>query len=344
MTTPMTPKITKTMPESNYLYAIDVKNLNKSFNHKKVVNNVSLKVKKGEIFGFLGPNGSGKTTTIRMICGLLTADSGEGTCLNLDIFKDAEKIKNKVGYMTQKFSLYGDLSVRENLEFTARLYQMDRRQERVNQAIDRLGIGQERAKQLARNLSGGWKQRLALACAIIHEPELLLLDEPTAGVDPKARREFWEHIFDLSHQGITTLVSTHYMDEAERCHHLAYLAYGNLLISGTHEEVIRHSHIQTIEISADLTDPTHSSDLNHSPIDALNQLAKELKQIPEIEQVSAFGAKLHVCGNENLDLISLIKNKIKNINLYSRLSLRSITPNLEDVFIHTMQAQKDNFA
>jgi len=323
---------------SDYLYAIDVKNLNKSFDHKKVVNNVSLKVKKGEIFGFLGPNGSGKTTTIRMICGLLTADSGEGTCLNLDIFKDAEKIKRKVGYMTQKFSLYGDLTVRENLEFVARLYQMDHRKDRVNQAIERLGIGQARAKQLTGNLSGGWKQRLALACAIIHEPELLLLDEPTAGVDPKARREFWEHIFDLSHQGITTLVSTHYMDEAERCHHLAYLAYGNLLISGTHEEVISQSNIQTIEISANLH-------LNHDPIAALNQLAKDLKQVPEIEQISAFGAKLHVSGNKQLDLTSLIQDQISSDkNLYPGLSIKSITPNLEDVFIHTMQSQKDNFA
>lgn len=314
-------------------YAIDVKNLNKSFDHKKVVNNVSLQVKKGEIFGFLGPNGSGKTTTIRMICGLLTADSGSGTCLGLDIFKDAEKIKTKVGYMTQKFSLYTDLTVRENLDFVARLYQMGRRKERVNQAIDRLGIGQARSKQLAGNLSGGWKQRLALACAIIHEPELLLLDEPTAGVDPKARREFWEHIFDLSHEGITTLVSTHYMDEAERCHHLAYLAYGNLLISGTHEEVIEKANLQTFEISAD---PAY--------LFLLNQLAKNLKSIPEIEQVSAFGTKLHVSGKKNLDLQSLIKNKIsENPDLYA-LTSRSIRPNLEDVFIHTMQSQKDNFA
>ncbi len=323
------------MDDLQHNYAIDVRDLNKSFDHKKVVNNVSLQVKKGEIFGFLGPNGSGKTTTIRMICGLLTADSGSGTCLGLDIFKDAEKIKTKVGYMTQKFSLYSDLTVRENLEFIARLYQMDRRKERVNQAIDRLGIGQARSKQLAGNLSGGWKQRLALACAIIHEPQLLLLDEPTAGVDPKARREFWEHIFDLSHEGITTLVSTHYMDEAERCHHLAYLAYGNLLTSGTHEEVIQKANIQTFEISA-----TPQSILQ------LGQLAKALKAIPEIEQISAFGAKLHVSGlKNNLNLEPLIQTKIReNLAQYSGLSLRLIQPSLEDVFIHTMQSQKDNFA
>lgn len=321
-------------------YAIDVKGISKSFDHKKVVNNVSLKVKKGEIFGFLGPNGSGKTTTIRMICGLLTPDEGEGTCLGFDIRKDAQKIKNKVGYMTQKFSLYSDLTVRENLEFIARLYSMDRRKERINQAIERLGIGQARAKQLAGQLSGGWKQRLALACAILHEPELLLLDEPTAGVDPKARREFWEHIFDLSQEGITTLVSTHYMDEAERCHHLAYLAYGNLLTFGTNQEVVESAKLQTWEISG-------------NQIEALNILAKRLKNLPEITQISAFGTKLHISGLRDSLVGSAPCGRpgeggafeiLIRKNISPGFSIKQISPSLEDVFIHYMQTQKDNFA
>ncbi len=310
-------------------YVIDVRDITKSFKGKTVVNRVSLRVQRGEIFGFLGPNGSGKTTTIRMICGLLTADSGEGTCLGLDIRKDSEQIKNKVGYMTQKFSLYGDLTVRENLEFVARLYSMKSQKEKIDRAIDRLKIGRQRAEQLARNLSGGWKQRLALACAVLHEPELLLLDEPTAGVDPKARREFWEQIFELSHEGVTTLVSTHYMDEAERCHHLAYLAYGNLLTAGTHSEVIDSAKLQTWEISG-------------GTIQSLNYLAAILKNLPEIEQVSAFGAKLHVSSKIGVNLESLIQNQISQVR--KDFLLRQIAPSLEDVFIHYMQSQKDNFA
>jgi len=312
-------------------YAIDVQGISKSFDHKKVVNNISLKVQKGEIFGFLGPNGSGKTTTIRMICGLLTPDEGEGTCLGLNIRTESKKIKAKVGYMTQKFSLYGDLTVKENLAFIAKLYSMDRRKERVEKAIDRLGIGQARSRQLANQLSGGWKQRLALACAILHEPELLLLDEPTAGVDPKARREFWEHIFDLSQEGITTLVSTHYMDEAERCHHLAYLAYGNLLSTGTNEEVIQKAGLETWEISG-----------TQAQIERLNLLAKNLKNISGLSQISAFGTKLHISGiflNSEISMELLIKE-----NTPKEFLIKKIAPSLEDVFIHYMQSQKDNFA
>lgn len=307
-------------------YAIDVKGITKSFYGKKVVNDVALKVRKGEIFGFLGPNGSGKTTTIRMICGLLLADEGEGQCLGFDVRKDSEEIKKRIGYMTQKFSLYPDLTVRENLEFIARLYSMNNRKQRVNEAIDRMGIGQARSKQLARNLSGGWKQRLALAAAILHEPQLLLLDEPTAGVDPKARREFWEYIFELSREGITTLVSTHYMDEAERCHHLAYLAYGNLLTTGTNEEVIANAGLQTWEVVA-------------NEFGDLNDLTKRLKGVPEIEQVSAFGTRLHVSSPQSVDLKTALDNALNE-----QFKHRQITPNLEDVFIHFMQSQEDNFA
>ena len=302
---------------------IDVKGVSKAFGDKKVVDNVDLQVKRGEIYGFLGPNGSGKTTTIRMICGLLTPDSGQGHCLGLDIVKQSLLIKRKVGYMTQHFSLYKDLSVYENLDFIARVFGMDRRKERVQQAIDQLGIGRARQKQLAGNLSGGWKQRMALAAAILHEPELLLLDEPTAGVDPKARRQFWDQIHQLSDQGITTLVSTHYMDEAERCHRLAYIAYGNLLVNGTQQQVIDHAKIETWEVSGE----------------GLRPLMKELRQISGIEQVTAFGQRLHVSAPQGNNLDQLVKPFINNAQHWQK-----VAPTLEDVFIHFMGQQQDNFA
>lgn len=217
---------------------IDVKNLNKSFNEKQAVIDVSLQVKCGEIFGFLGPNGSGKTTTIRMLCGLLTPDSGSGNCLGYDILTQSSLIKLQVGYMTQHFSLYEDLTIKENLNFVAGIYELDNANKRVAQCLENLGLT-ARKNELAKNLSGGWKQRLALAAALLHDPKLLLLDEPTAGVDPKARREFWDYIHQLSQQGITTLVSTHYMDEAERCSRIAYVMYGHLLMHGTAEELIQ---------------------------------------------------------------------------------------------------------
>lgn len=216
---------------------INVNHLNKSFNHKPAVVDVSLQVNRGEIFGFLGPNGSGKTTTIRMLCGLLTPDSGSGDCLGFDLMRDAEKIKRKVGYMTQQFSLYQDLTVYENLDFAARLYNVKNRKLIIKNALENLGLS-ERMHQLTGTLSGGWKQRLALTVALIHEPELLLLDEPTAGVDPKARRTFWDKIEALSEQGVTTLVSTHYMDEALRCTRLAYIQDGQLVTDGDPQKVI----------------------------------------------------------------------------------------------------------
>ena len=302
---------------------IDVKGVSKAFGDKKVVDNVDLQVKRGEIYGFLGPNGSGKTTTIRMICGLLTPDSGEGHCLGLDIVKQSLLIKRKVGYMTQHFSLYKDLSVYENLDFIARVFGMDQRKERVQQAIDQLGIGRARQKQLAGNLSGGWKQRMALSAAILHEPELLLLDEPTAGVDPKARRQFWDQIHRLSDQGITTLVSTHYMDEAERCHRLAYIAYGNLLVNGTQQQVIDHAKIETWEVSGE----------------GLRPLMKGLRQISGIEQVTAFGQRLHVSASQGNNLDQLVKPFINNAQHWQK-----VVPTLEDVFIHFMGQQQDNFA
>jgi ABC-2 type transport system ATP-binding protein len=217
--------------------AIDVKALNKSFGDKHVVRDLSLQVPRGQIFGFLGPNGSGKTTSIRMICGLLTADSGSGTCLGYDVITQSASIKREVGYMTQRFSLWEDLTIRENLDFIARMYGMDARRDAVSQSIGQLGLA-AREDQLAGSLSGGWKQRLALASCLLHKPRLLLLDEPTAGVDPKARRDFWDQLHALAKQGITVLVSTHYMDEAERCDQLAYIAYGRLLAVGTAAELM----------------------------------------------------------------------------------------------------------
>src|SRR6202163_2065204 len=261
---------------------IDVHGLTKSFGGRVVVRDLSMQVKRGTIFGFLGPNGSGKTTTIRMLCGLLTPDQGSGTCLGYDIRTEAAKIKNSVGYMTQRFSLYEDLSVRENLEFVARIYGLPRPAAAAKAMIERLGL-QGREEQVAGSLSGGWKQRLALGACTLPNPQLLLLDEPTAGVDPKARRDFWNEIHALAAQGLTVLVSTHYMDEAERCHEIAYIAYGHLLTRGTVHDVIAHSHLTTFIV-------------NTSDGQNLTALADELKKDPGVEMVAPFGTSLHVSG------------------------------------------------
>jgi len=265
--------------------AIDVEGLTKHYGEKTVVDHFSMQVPRGTIYGFLGPNGSGKTTTIRMICGLLTPDEGRGMVLGHDISTDAELIKRQVGYMTQKFSLYEDLSIEENLDFVARMYEVSDRKRRVSEALENLGLT-SRKKQLAGTLSGGWKQRLALAACLIHEPRLLLLDEPTAGVDPGARRDFWDHIHLLAHQGITVLVSTHYMDEAERCHALAYIAYGKLLAHGTLREVIAEAGLATWELEGA----------------NLMSLATELRALPGVEMVAPFGTALHVSGTDRARL------------------------------------------
>jgi len=296
--------------------AIDVEGLTKRFGDKTVVDHFSMQVPKGAIYGFLGPNGSGKTTTIRMICGLLTPDEGHGIVLGHDIARDSELIKRKVGYMTQRFSPYEDRSIEQNLDFVARMYQVARRKRRVAEALDSLGLT-SRARQLAGTLSGGWKQRLALAACLIHEPRLLLLDEPTAGVDPGARRDFWDHIHQLAHQGITVLVSTHYMDEAERCHALAYIAYGKLLAHGTIREVIDQAGLATWEVEGP----------------GLMDIAGELRGAPGVEMVAPFGNTLHVSGTERDALASTLEP----VRARAGVEVREVAPSLEDVFIHLMR-------
>jgi ABC-2 type transport system ATP-binding protein len=261
--------------------AIDVVGLTKTFGAKIVVDNLTLSVRRGTIQGFLGPNGSGKTTTIRMLCGLLTPDSGEGRCLGFDIRTQQAEIKRHVGYMTQGFSLYRDLTIRENLEFVARIYGLEAPQARAQAALERLGLT-ARAGQLAGELSGGWKQRLALGACILPGPSLLLLDEPTAGVDPKARRDFWDEIHHLATEGLTVLVSTHYMDEAERCHEIAYILDGRLLVSGTIEAIVRDAGFVTYVVTGE----------------GLDALARDLEKTPGVDMVARFGAALHVAGRD----------------------------------------------
>lgn len=304
---------------SNPECIIDVNNLNKSFGKKQAVINASLKVNRGEIFGFLGPNGSGKTTTIRLLCGLLTPDSGSGTCLGYDVLTQSYKIKQRVGYMTQKFSLYEDLTIRENLDFVARLYGMDHRKQRVQDALVKLDLT-HRQNQLAGSLSGGWKQRLALSAALIHEPDLLLLDEPTAGVDPKARRDFWDQVHILSSQGVTTLVSTHYMDEAERCTRLAYIAYGHLLVQGTAKEIIHQSGLATWNLSG------------HD----LLSVAEKLKQLPGVDFVASFGNDLHISGVNHSALSASVESVRSEVD-----EVVNIHSSLEDVFIALMGNKMD---
>jgi len=301
--------------------AIDVKGLVKIYGTRTVVDHVDLTIQPGRVCGFLGPNGSGKTTTLRMICGLLTPDGGSGTCLGYDIIRQRDEIKRQAGYMTQKFGLYEDLTIRENLEFVGRLYQLDHLRAKVDDALDRLGLA-TRQHQLTGSLSGGWKQRLALTACVLHQPRLLLLDEPTAGVDPKARRAFWDEIHTLAGQGITVLVSTHYMDEAERCHEIAYIAYGKLMARGTATEIINASGLRAI--------------IGTGP--GADRLASEIQNLPGITAAAAFGTTLHVCSPDQAALDAVIKKYAGR----RELVWTATDPTLEDVFIHFMGQAQDN--
>lgn len=298
---------------NNQPLIIDVNNLNKSFNGKPAVIDFSFKVNQGEICGFLGPNGSGKTTTLRMLCGLLKPDSGTGHCLGFNILHDSYEIKKQVGYMTQSFSLYSDLTAYENLDLIARVYNVKNKKEKIEENIKSFNLS-DRRNQLAGEMSGGWKQRLALAGCMLHEPKLLLLDEPTAGVDPKARREFWDNLLTLSARGITTLVSTHYMDEAERCTKLVYIAYGHLLIEGNISEIIEKSKLTTWLVTGD----------------NLIALAGQLKELPGVDQVAFFGNKLHVSGKNE----ALLNQTISSFENYH---WQKISASLEDTFINLVE-------
>ncbi|MEN9712937.1 MAG: hypothetical protein RLY90_1198 [Pseudomonadota bacterium] len=294
-------------------WAIDVKGLTKKYDDKIVVDHIDLQIESGRIYGFLGPNGSGKTTTIRMLCGLLTPDAGQGTCLGLDLIHQADEIKRQVGYMTQKFGWYEDLSIRENLDFVARLFELPNRSAAVDAALQSLGLTQ-RSHQLAGALSGGWKQRLALAACLIHQPRLLLLDEPTAGVDPKARREFWDQIHQLASDGITVLVSTHYMDEAQRCHELIYIAYGKILTRGSESAIIAASDLKVCAIQGQVS----------------AEAVQQLKQSPGILSVAAFGSAVHMAAQDE----TWLDQAAAKVLAPAGLQATRVDANLEDVFIN----------
>ena len=291
---------------------IEVEGLTKRFGRQTVVDGVDLEIEQGEIVGFLGPNGSGKTTTIRMLCGLLRPDAGSGHCLGHDVISEAGLIKLEVGYMTQHFSFYQDLTIEENLDFVARLYDLRPRRRHVDATLERLGL-MARRRQLAGALSGGWKQRLALAACIMHTPRLLLLDEPTAGVDPKARREFWDRIHELAADGVTVLVSTHYMDEAERCHRIVYLAQGRVVVRGTVEQLVRSSGLKGWLVRGG----------------EAKTLAAALRAVPGVEQVAAYGGGLHVVGVDGARL----ERGLQALAAERSIELEPSAPSLEDVFI-----------
>jgi ABC-2 type transport system ATP-binding protein len=296
--------------------AIDVRGLTKRFGAKLAVDHIDIQVPEGEVWGFLGPNGSGKTTTIRMLCGLLTVDDGQGTCLGYNIRTQPELIKRQVGYMTQKFSFWEDLSIRQNLDFVARLYQIPDRRARVDDAIARLGL-EKRQKQLAGELSGGWKQRMALASCMLHDPRLLLLDEPTAGVDPKARRDFWEQIHLLSDAGLTVLVSTHYMDEAERCDRIAYILNGKMITKGSVQDVIDHSGLVTFTVEGP----------------GVRRLLPDFQNRPGVDYAGFFGAALHVSGHDRTALEAAVAPYHKR----DGVTVSEVPPSLEDVFIQLQE-------
>ena len=294
--------------------ALELNNLTRRFGDFVAVNNVSLQIKQGAIYGFLGPNGSGKSTTIRMLCGLLEPTSGSGKVLGLDIAKDSEALKQKIGYMSQKFSLYDDLSVIENLQFYGGLYSLSSEQmkKRIDEMLVLSGL-EKRQQELVANLSGGWKQRLALACSILHNPPILFLDEPTGGVDPVSRRMFWEIIYDLSVQGTTVMVTTHFMDEAEHCDEIGFISEGNLIASDTPDNLKKIIPGTLVEI------PTPS------PMELLETLEESAVEYLDIYPA---GASLHV----------LLKSG--DSSPLSGYAYEIISPTLEDVFVYLVKSYR----
>ena len=299
--------------------AIDVRDLVKSFGANRVVDGLSMQVAEGEICGFLGGNGSGKTTTIRLLCGLMRPDAGGGTCLGFDLLRESPQIRLQVGYMPQKFSLYDDLTVTENLEFVARLYQLPGRDHVLADVLQRFELTRY-AQYLARQLSGGWKQRLALAACVLHRPKLLLLDEPTAGVDAKARREFWDLIHDMAADGMTVLVSTHYMDEAERCQRVVYLSGGRLVVQGTAQEVVQRAGLIVFQA----TGPR------------IEAAVRALRRLPGVETATVFGDALRVAGKDRAALRAALDSLPEN-----GLAWQEVPPRLDDVFIHMLNEQEN---
>ncbi|MFL9950498.1 ABC transporter ATP-binding protein [Paraburkholderia agricolaris] len=301
-------------------WAVDTHLLNKHFGHWHAVRDVSLQIRRGEIFGFLGPNGSGKTTCMRMLCGLLVPDSGRGRCLGLDIVQDSVALRRKVGYVTQRFSYWGDLSVRENLDFVSRAYGLENRRAVVERTLEEFGL-RERAGQLAGALSGGWKQRLAMAASWMHEPELLLLDEPTAGVDPNERRELWEELHRLAELGTTILVSTHYLDEAERCNRIGYLVHGRLLAHGAVNDIVAAQGLSKLALSGASS----------------GRLRAKLHGAPGVERLVAFGGGLYVCG---CDYASLDRTLTCLASDEPGLRVEVVPTRLEDVLIYLMDTSE----
>jgi ABC-2 type transport system ATP-binding protein len=304
--------------------AVTVKDLEKRFGAFIAVNKVNFEVGKGEIFGFLGPNGAGKSTTIRMLCGILSPTAGQGTVAGFDIFTQAEQIKSHIGYMSQKFSLYEDLTVEENIDFYSGIYRIDRNKKKARKewVIDMAGLQEHRRSKTA-ILSGGWKQRLAIGCAILHEPPILFLDEPTSGVDPISRRRFWDLIYELADKGVTVFVTTHYMDEAEYCDRLALIYRGELIAIGT-PEMLKTEFMteKVLEVNCD------------RPQDAMTVI----EQIEGVREVALFGKGLHVVTAEHERMIPLIRDRL-SAGGYHVTRAEKIVPSMEDVFVSLMEAR-----
>jgi len=301
--------------------AIAAQHLVRRFGQFTAVNDVSFQVQKGEIFGFLGPNGSGKTTVIKMLTGLLPLSGGEASVLGIDVRKDPETVREKIGYMSQNFSLYSDLTVTENLTFYGRIYGLsnDRLRKRMDEIIQLNGLGPY-LNRLSAQLSGGWKQRLALGCAMLHEPQLIFLDEPTAGIDPVARRQLWDLLFELSAHGITFFVTTHYMDEAERCSHVAYIYYGKLIADGTPESLRELPEVRP--------EGTYRIEITTPEVTRALRIARTL---PGVRSATIFGQSIHALIDDTLDLEHLRELLLEQKIVVAEI--RPLAPSLEDVFV-----------